>query len=80
MTSHGIAAPEPRILVTVLGPDPDDVRVVDAGRAHAETDLVRVEIGDVHLAGPLRLMAQMVERAAQGLVEIEAGRDGGEIE
>jgi hypothetical protein len=77
--SEGIAAPEPRIMVTVLGVGPDDVRVFDARQAHSETDLVRIEFGDVHLAGPLRLMLAVIETAALALVEIESARNGGEV-
>jgi hypothetical protein len=39
MNAHGIAAPEPRVMVTVLGVGPDDVWVFDARQAHSETDL-----------------------------------------
>jgi hypothetical protein len=78
--SQGIAAPAPRIMVTVLGVDPDVVRVFDARRAHSDTDVVRVEFGDCHLAGPLRLMTQVIERAALELVQIEQARNGGEVD
>jgi hypothetical protein len=72
----GIAAPEPRIMVTVIGLDPDAVRVVDARHPRSDVDIVRVELGDVHLAGPLRVMAQVLARAAEGITDIEAARRG----
>jgi hypothetical protein len=75
----GIATPEPRIMVTVLGLTPDDVRVVDARRSRSEQDIVRVELGDVHIAGDLRTIALVLERASVGLVEIEGARKGGEL-
>jgi hypothetical protein len=66
MNAHGIAAPEPRVMVTVLGVGPDDVSVIDARRAHSDVDMVRVELGDVHFAGPLRVMVAVVESARNG--------------
>jgi hypothetical protein len=36
--------------------------------------------GDVHLAGHLRLMTLVIEKAALGLVEIEQARNGGELD
>jgi hypothetical protein len=41
---------------------------------------VRIEFGDVHLAGPLRLMLAVIEKAALALVDIERARNGGEVE
>jgi hypothetical protein len=64
-------------MVTVLGVDPDAVRVVDARRSRSETDLVRVEFGDVHLAGQLRMMTLVIEKAALALVGIERARNRG---
>jgi hypothetical protein len=74
----GIAAPEPRILVTVLGLTPDRVRVVDARRTGAEVDVVRVEFGDVHVAGDLHTIAVVLARAAERVTDIEAARRGAE--
>jgi hypothetical protein len=74
----GIAAPEARIMVTVLGLDPDAVRVVDARHTRSDVDVVRIELGDVHLAGPLHTMALVLARAAEGITAIEAARRGPE--
>ena len=73
---NGIAAPEPRVMVTVLGVTVDHVRVFDARRSASETDLVRVEFGDVHVAGELHTMQQVVERVAQALQQVADGRNG----
>lgn len=72
----GIAAPEPRILVTVLGLTPDHVRVYDARRSGSDVDVVRVEFGDVHIAADLHTMAVILARAAEGVTDIEAARRG----
>jgi hypothetical protein len=73
----GIAAPEqPRIMVSVIGISPDLVRVFDARRSRADVDMVRVELGDRHIAGDLRMMNLVVERMALALVEIERARNG----
>jgi hypothetical protein len=72
----GIAAPEPRIMVTVLGLTAEHVRVVDARRSGSDVDVVRVELGDVHFAGDLHTMTAVLARAAEGLVDIDAGRRG----
>jgi hypothetical protein len=73
VSGQGIAAPVPVVYVTVLGLTADDVVVRDAG---TDPDVVRVEIGTVHLAGPLAVMAQVVARAADGLAAVEADRQG----
>jgi hypothetical protein len=72
----GIAGPEPRIMVTVLGLDPGAVQVVDARRSGVDVDVVRVELADVHLAGPLHVMARVAARAVEGLAAVEAARAG----
>ena len=46
----------------------------DAGRSGSDVDVVRVELGDVHIAGPLRTMALVLARAAEGVTAIEAAR------
>jgi uncharacterized hydantoinase/oxoprolinase family protein len=74
MTS--IAAPDPRVMVSVLGMTADLVRVVDSRSTRGDRDLVRVEFGDVHLAGDLRTLNLILERAALGLVQIERARNG----
>jgi uncharacterized hydantoinase/oxoprolinase family protein len=74
-----IVSPDARIMVSVLGADPDSIRVVDARRSHSDTDLVRVEIGEVHFAGPLRLMVAVIERAALGLMQVEQARNGRDL-
>lgn len=74
--ANGIAAPEARIMVTVLGLTADDVHVTDTRRTGSTTDLVRVEFGDVHLAGDLRTVQQVVARAADGLAKVERARIG----
>jgi hypothetical protein len=61
-------------MVTVLGLGPDAVRVVDARRSGSAVDVVRVELGDVHLAGPLAVMASVLGRAAEGVAAIDAAR------
>jgi hypothetical protein len=70
----GIAAPAPRVYVTVLGVGPEDVRVVDARRSGNDVDVVRIELGDVHIAGPLHTMTLVLARAAEGVTAIEAAR------
>jgi hypothetical protein len=70
----GVAAPEPRVLVTVLGLSPDDVRVVDARRSGSDVDVVRIELGDVHLAGDLRTMQRVVSRVLDGLADVVTAR------
>jgi hypothetical protein len=62
-------------MVTVLGLDPDAVTVVDA--SGVGVDVVRVELGDVHLAGPLHTLTQVLARAADGLAAIDAARRAG---
>jgi hypothetical protein len=75
----GIAAPDPRVMVNVLGLTPDAVRVVDARRSRSDLDIVRIELADVHLAGDLRTMTAVLERTSLGLVQIEGARNGGEV-
>jgi hypothetical protein len=75
----GIAAPEPRVMVTCLGVSPDLVRVVDVRRSRSDVDQVRIEIGDVYLVGDLRSLTLVVERISMGLMEIEGSRNGGEL-
>jgi hypothetical protein len=70
----GIVAPEPRVMVTVLGLTTDHVRLVDARRTRSAPDTVRVELGEVHLTGDLHTMALVIARVAEGLTEIEAAR------
>ena len=70
----GIAAPAPRVYVTVLGVGPEDVRVVDARRSGSDVDIVRIEVGDVHIAGPLHRVALVLAKAAEGVTAIEAAR------
>jgi hypothetical protein len=72
----GIVAPEPRVMVTVLGLTVDHVRVVDARRTRSAPDLVRVELGEVHLTGDLHTMALVIARVTEGLTDIEAARRG----
>jgi hypothetical protein len=69
----GIAAPAPVIYVTVLGAGPDDVVVRDAG---TDPDLVRVEVATVHIAGPLSVMRAMLDRAVEGVTDVELARRG----
>jgi hypothetical protein len=73
---NGIAAPEPRVMVTVLGLTADDVRVVDARQSRSEVDVVRVELGDVHVAGDLHTMRQVAERIIEGLTQLNDARNG----
>jgi hypothetical protein len=70
----GIAAPEPRVMVSVLGLTAEHVRVVDARRSGSDVDVVRIELGDVHIAGPLHALALVLAKAAEGVTEIEAAR------
>jgi hypothetical protein len=70
----GIAAPAPRVYVTVLGVGPEDVRVVDGRHLGSDVDVVRVELGDVHIAGPLHTMGLVLARAAEGVTAIEVAR------
>jgi hypothetical protein len=70
----GIAAPAPVVYVTVLGLSPDDVVVRDAG---TDPDVVRVEIGTVHIAGPLRMMLAVLDRIADGVTDVELARQQG---
>jgi hypothetical protein len=74
----GIAAPEPRVMVTVIGLTVEHVRVVDARRTRSAPDMVRVELGEVHLTGELHQMALVIARATAGLVDIETARRGPE--
>ena len=53
-----------RVYMTVLSVTPEDVRVVDARRSGSDVDVVRIELGDVHIAGPLRQIALVLARAA----------------
>jgi len=48
--------------------------VVDARRSGSDVDVVRIELGDVHIAGPLHTMALVLARAAEGVTAIEAAR------
>jgi hypothetical protein len=48
--------------------------VIDARRSGSEVDVVRVELGDVHVAGPLHAMALVLARAVEGVTAIEAAR------
>jgi hypothetical protein len=73
---NGIAAPAPRVMVTIIGLTADDVRVVDARRSRSEVDVVRVELGDVHMAGDLHTVAQVVARIAEQLDAIANARGG----
>jgi hypothetical protein len=52
------------------------VRVVDARRSRSEVDVVRVELGDCHVAGDLHTMRQVVARIAEQLDAIANARDG----
>jgi hypothetical protein len=63
-------------MVTVLGLTPDHVRVVDARRSRSAPDVVRVELGEIHLTGDLHTMALVLARAAEGITAIEAARRG----
>jgi hypothetical protein len=74
--ANGIAAPELRVMVTVLGVTVAHVRVIDARQSRSEVDVVRVELGDVHVAGDLYTMQQVVARVAQGLADIADARNG----
>jgi hypothetical protein len=73
---NGIAAPEPRTMVTVLGLTVDHVHVIDARQSRSEVHVVRVELGDVHVAGDLHTMRQVVARVAEGLEVIADARNG----
>jgi hypothetical protein len=64
-------------MVTVLGVTVEHVRVVDARRAGTTVDIVRVELGDVHVAGPAHTMALVLARAAEGVAAVEAARRRG---
>jgi hypothetical protein len=79
MTAHtGIAAPEPRVMVTIIGLTVDHVRVVDTHTTRSAPDMVRVELGEVNVTGELHTMALVVARVAEGLAAIEAARSGGD--
>jgi len=43
-------------------------------RSGSDVDVVRIELGDVHIAGPLHTMALVLARAAEGVTAIEAAR------
>jgi hypothetical protein len=40
--------------------------VVDARSPGSDVDVMRIELGDVHVAGPLHTMAFVLARAAEG--------------
>jgi hypothetical protein len=66
-------------MVSVIGISPDLVRVFDARRSRSDVDMVRVELGDLHIAADLRTMNLVVERMALALVEIERARNGDQL-
>jgi hypothetical protein len=73
---NSIAAPEPRTMTTVLGLTAEHVRVVDVRRSRGDVDVVRVELGDCHIAGDLHTIAQVVARIAEQLDAIANARGG----